>query len=476
MIKVLLADDEQWIVDNLKVSVEWAKYGFEVVDTALDGIEAYEKIMEWQPQLVFTDIRMPGMNGLELIKKVGATHPEIQFAVISGFVEFAYAQKAIQYGAIGYCLKPVEDQDVIQVLEKARASQTGNSRSEVPYAGRLEASDIRSDQSSDLHCLIERMGLNLSEIEGLQVIAAIGTGPLSFSHSEKAFACDLGPNKNVYLIPYRHPLQPKDYLTKEIGPEIRGVGFARVNKQGGQLARSIEEAVAAAYQFFIAKGETSFVFEDILTAPPEFYDLFSNLQHSLKKSEFVNATRLIDELETVFRAGGLSILHAYRIYNLVVSMNSGDQSLKEDEYIPNFEKLVDRFDDVYAMLGELKEYLISCMDLTIDPEVERLMSETVKAILKYIRTHFYKVITLGDISAMFNINPSYLSQLFKKETGQNLIEYITRVRMEHACMLLKTSSLTVNSIAEQSGYEDNVYFRKVFRKVIGKTPGEYRNS
>ena len=96
--------------------------------------------------------------------------------------------------------------------------------------------------------------------------------------------------------------------------------------------------------------------------------------------------------------------------------------------------------------------------------------------MKYIRTNFYKEITLGDISAMFNINPSYISQLFKKETGQNLIEYITRVRMEHACMLLKTSNLTVNNIAEQSGYEDNVYFRKVFRKVIGKTPVEYRNS
>lgn len=476
MIKVLLADDEQWIVDNLKVSVEWAKYGFEVVDTALDGIEAYEKIMEWQPQLVFTDIRMPGMNGLELIKKVGATHPEIQFAVISGFVEFAYAQKAIQYGAIGYCLKPVEELDVIQVLEKVKARQAEITGKQDSYAGLLGASEILSDRFKDYHDILKRMGLKSSEVKGLQVIAALGTSPLSLSCSEKAFACDLGPNKKVFIIPYTYPLKPKDYLTKENNPDIRGVGLAQFHTQGGQLAKSVEEAVVAAHQFFIAKGETAFVFEEIHTDSPEFIELFSRLQHSLKKSEFVIAIRLIDELERVFRAGGASILHAYRIYNLVVSMNSDDLRLKNDEYIPNFEKLVDRFDDVYAMLGALKEYLISCMDSNIDPEVERLKNETVKAILKYIRTNFYKDIALGDISAMFNINPSYISQLFKKETGQNLIEYITRVRMEHACMLLKTSDLTVNSIAEQSGYEDNVYFRKVFRKVIGKTPVEYRNS
>jgi len=258
MHKVLIADDEEWIVENMKISIPWNQYGFEIVDTALDGVEALEKIEKTKPDVVFTDIRMPGLNGLELIKRVHQTSPGIQFIVISGFAEFAYAQKALNYGAVGYCLKPLEDNEIIMLLEKAK--------------------------------------LNLI------------------------------------------------------------------------------------------------------------------LQNSVQKMD-----------EKLCR---------------MEENNAGSEEVTS---------------------------------------VDGTETDTAKAMVKYVSENFTGNLTLQDLSDKFHIHSCYVSQLFKKETGQTFLEYLTGLRIAHACRLLRESDLSVNRIAEKSGYSDFLYFRKIFKKLIGKTPTEYRD-
>lgn len=119
MYKVLIVDDESFVVKSLIKSINWSEYGFDVVGHAGSGSETFEPTIDLKPDVAFTDIRMPGISGLELNKKVNDTALKVLFVAISGYAEFAYAQKAMNYGVLGYCLKPFEDDEIIGVLMKA---------------------------------------------------------------------------------------------------------------------------------------------------------------------------------------------------------------------------------------------------------------------------------------------------------------------------------------------------------------------
>jgi len=116
MYKVLLVDDEELVVESLEGINIWKPEGFEVVDHAFNGRVAYEKILLTKPDVVFTDIRMPKMNGLDLMRKFCNAEDAPLFVVISGYAEFSYAKQAITLGALGYCLKPFEPDEISKLL------------------------------------------------------------------------------------------------------------------------------------------------------------------------------------------------------------------------------------------------------------------------------------------------------------------------------------------------------------------------
>ncbi|MCC8353060.1 response regulator transcription factor [Bacillus sp. AF23] len=118
MYKILLADDERIILDGMAGIIEWETLGASLVGKAQNGIEAYEKIVNKQPHIVITDVKMPGMDGLQLIKKISAVCPSVQFIVLSGFGEFEYAKEAMKYGVRHYLLKPCNEQQIIRSLEE----------------------------------------------------------------------------------------------------------------------------------------------------------------------------------------------------------------------------------------------------------------------------------------------------------------------------------------------------------------------
>lgn len=135
MYKIVIADDEEFVLESFNASVNWEAYGFQVVGLAYNGVDAYELIQALKPDVVFTDIKMPGLNGLEVIKRTLDLDESIQCIVISGHAEFAYAQRALNYGAIGYCLKPFEDSEIISMLNKAKSildKDIGREGSELP--------------------------------------------------------------------------------------------------------------------------------------------------------------------------------------------------------------------------------------------------------------------------------------------------------------------------------------------------------
>lgn len=133
MHSVIIADDEKWIVEGIKAGVNWNKYGFEVIDDAENGQEALGLIQSLHPTLVLTDIKMPVMNGLELIQRGKAVAPDTIFIVLSGHAEFAYAQKAMNYGTYGYCLKPFEIEEIEGILNRIAQQLKSKTVKEPPF-------------------------------------------------------------------------------------------------------------------------------------------------------------------------------------------------------------------------------------------------------------------------------------------------------------------------------------------------------
>lgn len=120
MISLLIVDDDEWILKGLKSVINWNEYGFQIIGEAPDGETAYEKILSLKPDVVITDIVMPNLTGLELIDKVMKESTKTEFVILSGYAEFSYAKKACQLGAFDYLLKPLEKEDLLDVLERLR--------------------------------------------------------------------------------------------------------------------------------------------------------------------------------------------------------------------------------------------------------------------------------------------------------------------------------------------------------------------
>ena len=120
MYRVLLIDDERLVLASLRRRIPWESCGFTVCGQACSARETLEKIRELQPELVFTDIRMPGVSGLDLIQQAGTEFPQVRFVVISGYSEFEYAKRAIEYGVLGFCVKPFDEEEIKILLGNIR--------------------------------------------------------------------------------------------------------------------------------------------------------------------------------------------------------------------------------------------------------------------------------------------------------------------------------------------------------------------
>jgi len=194
MLKAMLIDDEKWIIKSLKSSIDWFALGYEIIGEASNGLEGYDKIMSLRPDIVFTDIRMPGMDGIELMRMIYESNLDVHFVIASGYKEFELAKKAMKYGALDYCLKPFDEREITSILEQfgkkknelKAAEQTelmslvheGDACSQPPplsgggsrnttYLKIIDYIDIHFKEELSLQCISEKLGLNLSYISQL---------------------------------------------------------------------------------------------------------------------------------------------------------------------------------------------------------------------------------------------------------------------------------------------------------------------
>lgn len=534
MYRVIIADDEPKVTLLIRNLIQWDDLGLELVATAGDGIAALAAIETFQPDIVITDIRMPGYDGIELIERAKRHNPAIDFIIISGYRHFDYAQKAIRFGVEDYLLKPLKAVEINQTLRKMIQKYAERDRAklrEEDYSVRVEK-DVKLLQEQFMSGLLEHSGDgfpdSLDEINRRFGLAFKADSFQAFVVKADVHFDSVNPNVQKLLseksvLTISELLSPKCHVCL-LYPTERGVyGVANFSEPNSKALRRAMQTVI-----------------DELQSQRELFDRIkvtiglgqpstgiANLAASLGEAEAAIANRLIhgpgriieryadqDLVGIVNRVitpevrkrllQGIEILDESEIASVLENVASAvaadthmngkaihalcDECIQILRFGLKSQNAVDDWveekqGNVLMKLGmcnsqrDIFHVLASYASSLVAHVVERKKSENSKPVReaqKYINAHYATPISLEGISQRAGFNPTYFSLLFKKETGQNFLEYVTDVRIKEAKRLLSDPGKTIADVAADVGYSDVKHFSKLFARITGIHPSKYR--
>lgn len=534
MIRVIIVDDETRICKLIMNLIQWDELGMEIVGIAHNGVDALELVRTKEPHLVITDIRMPGYDGLEMIELAKTIKKELEFILISGYEEFAHAQKAMSYGVKDYLCKPINKENLLTALGRVHESiQTRNRQECLEREYESIQKDVFKIRESFLRDLVllgadqsvlyEREAINQNYYfqfrEGVFRIVAIQFDSMDPAYSRQdGLAGQLAAkfelslqngsydgemielNGNYYvLINYAqdqkeiiHSLFQKGLMEFKMSLSPLGyfvtIGYGEEITDLKELKFSLETA-RAAIDDRILKGTGQ-----IIEATRSMYHPNTNEERYLHlQKKLIKAVDLLDA-EKINKA----IINLKEELFLDLKNNhwlSGSAlkrlvwDIVDSYYITmrrNNVRIVNALeeramweadiDHAYS-LDLLFRALIKGITLSLtklsDGETKR-NSDQIRLAKLYIEEHYMENLSLEDLGAYLGFNPSYFSTLFKKETGISFVEYVGNVRMEKAKELLMEPDLKIQDICFMVGYNDVRYFRKLFSQATGLSPKEFR--
>ncbi len=522
-LKVLIVDDEYKIGQLISKLIKWDELSLEKMGVLSNSEEALSVIREKHPDVVITDIRMPRISGLDLIRMAREEREITEFVVISGYREFEYAHKAMEYGVEHYLLKPINGEELNDAL----------SRVVIKRADRESVMEMKLTVAQSRKII--RSNLLQSIIDGVE-----------YAESEEVHGVDL-THKNYLGIDIK-----LDYL------DLDNFDVKRDRMECEKAAEAVENILKSASSEVLVtirknlhitalinfdderEKDVRSSFEKILGTIQDILEGFdqylvtigvgrqksgfSECRDSLREAELAvderlkyGAGRIIypnmiseSEQEMIER---IEESHREKISRAVNSFSKKDL---EFEIGRAFDELIEAGDSYISLCYRLAEKLIDCvcqaMGITTEDtggasellhlinycgryiqlrnyvtaqisemlvqNKEALEAQSAKPIRhakEYISQHYMdQKLLLEDVAGEIGLNPIYFSTLFKKETGENFSTYLVNIRMSRAKELLLSTNDTMIQICEEVGYRDSRYFSQLFRKVVGVKPAMYR--
>jgi two-component system, response regulator YesN len=525
-IKIVIIDDEKKIVNLIKTLIDWDTLPLILKGTAHDGVEALSLIEETSPEIVILDIRMPGLNGIELIERLTTLGKDTHFLIISGYRHFEYAHKAIKYGVEDYLLKPIKKIELNRTLKKIIAKigispkkplpdERGTRVSNKEQATFLEDIFLAGKTPSPLDWishissnLIEEnfriglikndhnsLSLNKNE-EDLLSSKTLSTIEMFFDNTPIHYQCIETEKGFFILFNYRDDrivflrqrlLNCLEYLrslTEIFETLVTTIGLSEPFKKEDEIQQRLSDVVTK-IQDRILSGAGTF-----LSAPTD-YGKKKHLKGLLRISEKIELARYIEILNTpsfsalvknILRENFknpamtcLGVLHLMEEIDATFTLNFINyHGLSENP--DNFKVFIHTLSG-FSNVESLIPVFINRLETTMMDQVQVKQYKDeypIKIAKKYIQDNFYNPISLEEISDLTAMNSSYFSSLFKKKTGMGFLEYLTHVRMEEAKNLLENPQRSISDTASEVGYKDSKHFTKQFKRHVGLSPSEYR--
>ena len=251
MYKVILVDDEEWITESLKISIPWEEYGFEICATATNGEIALKKIIELHPDVIFSDIKMPCTNGLDLIAQAKKIIPDMFSVIISGYSEFEYAKTAIQHGVDGYCNKPIDEDEIIEHLKnfKFKLDMLKHRKNNLKLLDCIENND---------KSMLLSLFPNNAASSFINIIVSIGGNIDVLEDKPDILYCRISTDRWVYFIQKSLESINQNKIRQILSENVKGVGIYEMNSYNDDLSVSIDKAGIRACQYFFDENQIVF--------------------------------------------------------------------------------------------------------------------------------------------------------------------------------------------------------------------------
>ncbi|GGG00909.1 response regulator transcription factor [Paenibacillus abyssi] len=505
---MLLVDDEQAILAGLRTIVDWSKYGFEVTAEAANGREGVKKAKECQPDLIMADVRMPGLNGLDMISEVRSFLPHASYVLLTGYSDFTYAKQAIELGVSNYLLKPIDTQELEEALagihqkrKQQQARQLLQEANDAPEEQLLARLLAPSTDSELAELLLDKLEMPW---DSYQIVLANRQEEQGDSRDEKERA--------------------RDELALYVKANRLGIGFERegfigialnnvqMNNDGHsqwlldlfrrhrmlvsagpavsdyrELRHSYEEARRLLKNPFYYSDDES----PIMGVPQQFCSPLPKGAES-DETDRDELDQIRQKILSYIEAGNMKPAiewldrSAWRMYRermeearikswyaeLVKEAKQLDANASNDQ--PS--KLGVDPADIYkhpsfrGIHRRVKSGLSALCQSRLSNQEQAL-----PRLLDYIHRHYNEPLRLETLAELFHYNSSYLGKMFKKQTGESFNCYLDKVRIGYAKQLLKQGQ-KVHQVAKDVGYPNPDYFHAKFKRYVGQSPSTYRSS
>lgn len=537
MYRVMIVDDEILARVGIKSLISWNEHGFELVGESDNGRRAFELAKELLPDIVITDIKMPVMDGIELMRALQTYGMNAKFIVLSSYDDFQYVKEAMKLGAVDYILKlQLEPEELLKVLKNA-CNKIENEEDEKKKSIYLEKQikdnkpilkekflkDLISGSIVDETCIVESFRayeINLLQknmmcmvirIENMEthdnyikdddiymvrspivdiieeIISNYGKGIAWYSGSYMftvIWSAGNAEGTGVLHCPIdRMAKNIQDFLKDSMNLTI-SIGISDVHDKYSDISRSYKEALEAISRSFKYPVGSIVKYVDIKNISPANDNIpleaeLNELENSIKACNLYAIQKAFDSLEKkIIGSNNVSkkfINGICHIVIFIVNVFIQDNNIAPDEIWGSNENPYNQVERLKVLNDFLDWIQKLCNNIIIILKQDKDSKTIILKAKQFINKHYCEDISLEKAAEHLGLSASYFSRLFSKETGESFIDYVIRLRVGLAKELLKTTKYKVYEVSEMVGYDNPHYFSRIFKKVTGVSPAEYKD-
>ncbi|RCX17887.1 two-component system response regulator YesN [Anaerobacterium chartisolvens] len=519
MYKFIIVDDEPLIRRGILKKLETYEKNISFAGEADNGEDALKLVHKINPDIIITDMRMPLMDGKSLLKLIQKDYPEKKIIVISGYSDFEYMKEAISANVVSYLLKPFNREELHKTLTKA-ISLIERDNSIQQKIELIEDEKEQISYNSDLQSLSSI----ILDINKKDAVPSIRSGKLKIIDNADSFlllsiystskleeyvfynymeqndlnnSCIFLPhpyNDQIcfFILLYSEQLDNKIIeLASQTAKNLIEIfssspltevfiGISNIKHNIIELRQAYKETVSALDSRKIFDNSIFHFFTDDTTVPNSFeWENSDDLVFYIESGNTQKITELTRDLFEFFSRDPLMTLAVVKRNCRSLLKEARDllheyfDSMPDNTLPSSYETIIDTLFDINSIRAYLLQVL-SNISLMLGQKAIYSSENIIDNIKTYVQKNYSKNLTLEKISSLFFINPSYCSYLFKEKSGDNFIDFINKVRIQKATELLRNSDNKVYKIAKTIGFDNTKYFFRVFKKVTGYTPKEYK--
>jgi len=533
VLKVLITDDEQMICNLIANILDWEDMGFQIIGMANTGTDAFDIIQKEKPDVVISDIRMPGYDGIQLIQKTAEAGIQAVFVMISGYKQFEYAQNAMKYGVKYYLLKPISEeklretmmeigreldvkqQKIVEERHLRRQVQEARDKMKRRFLTTVLAANEKDNLESDISRNAVNAEYNTEFKDGeyravfvkVDIRGAVGKSAEYLQDKIEQYVEKFGKDFSESISTYTHSgivvlFNYKNEDEEEIKRKIEElwtdlddyvknfegfsvvIGVSEATGQFKETRKCIVESMDAV-KYRIKNPESKILYYDefdyqrrpvgtIITPVKR-----QNYLAKIESGSAEDAAACIDEAVRMIRYEITNyspvMLYDTLIYYVDLLNKTLDKAQKEkmEEYFEQWNERIDNERTELKLTEATKAYVTKVIQYVQEEKKDKDI-RPVREVKTYLEENYHQEISLNDLADIVSLNASYLSALFKKETGMTYTEYVMFCRLEKAKELLADTGKSIAEIADAVGYHDTRHFSKLFTRNIGLKPSEYR--